>query len=114
MDLSIKKAVINVIREEGGINCTITIVRKSAIEGTRTIAEHSQQHRSGLRELSEMSNKRIEDGHHRNSLVYNRFSAVAAAEDRMNWKFPSDVITQDKKSFRKINYLVKIENLYMG
>jgi len=113
-ELTEENIVVRIIRQKGGINCQIKIERNSSEEGTRTTAEHSQQHVSGLKELSKIRKYIIEEGTHRNSLAYRDFSARKLTPDRKRWEFKSEMITDDKKNYRYLTYTAVIESVSLG
>lgn len=111
--LTTKELSAKIIRQKGGIDCRITIVRNSDTEGFECQATHSQQHVSGLVEVSKHWKENVKDGSHRNSLRYRYFSGTSLTPDRKRWRFDSEMI-DDKKQFRTVSYTVEIENISLG
>lgn len=102
-----KRMSVDIVRGGGGIACTITITRRSAEEGAEIEMTHSQQHVSGLREVSRISHTQVSEGRHYNSMKYGDFSGKFTQSDRKRMQLMCD-IKRDDGSFMSVQYTLEI------
>jgi len=99
---------IFIIRDGGGIACTITLDKRGA-EGSEVSSSHSQQHVSGLREVYNLYKGKVKNGMHYNSLMYKGFEGELITQaDPKKMTMKTEVkVTQDR--YATINYLIIID-----
>lgn len=74
---------MNIVRDGGGIDCTITVSRNSTSEGAEVTMTHYPEHHAGLTEIFSLYKKQIRSGRHRNSKKYKNFEGSAPRLDHV-------------------------------
>lgn len=70
---------VHIIRDGGGISCTMNIRRSSKSEGSQVTMTHGQIHVAGLREVYNLYKNNISGGMHYNSQRYKGFKGTISA-----------------------------------
>jgi len=65
---------VSIVRDGGGLSCTMHARRSSTSEGSSVTMTHETQHVSGLREIFNLYKSGIKSGRHENSQKYGDFN----------------------------------------
>lgn len=71
---------VHILRDGGGISCTITIRRSSVVEGSQVTMTHSQNHVAGLREVYNLYKHNVASGFNYNSERYKAFRGTISSD----------------------------------
>src|SRR3989344_3252384 len=106
-----KKFTVYILRDGGGIACSITVWRDSSQEGSRVYQTHSQQHVAGLVEEYDLWKNKLVNGRHRNSLKYKKFAGEVLDSDRKKIRLISEIKHPDKDIYTPLSYAVELKNI---
>lgn len=107
-----REFTVYIIRDGGGISCSITVRRNTTQEGAEVEMTHSQIHVSGLREVYRLMKEEITNGRHYNSLIYKDFKGEQTSSDRRKLRLWTDVKQKKDDRFVRTQYDLEITSIY--
>lgn len=101
---------VSILRDGGGLACTMHARRPSHSEGNRVTQEHDTQHIHGLREEYYLYKSSVKSGRHVNSGRYRNFEGDLRKEDRKKMSLYCEIKREDG-SFFYSKYELQLESI---